>query len=127
MSKEEDHFTINPRTQNGYGMNDPYDKPKNWKVSSFKFHMSSKMYGINWLELSKWVRWHCNYESDIFVVSVSCVSELNGLSSVLCATSGSNCTWPSVVAAKEQNNIRCKKYNPNTGCFSVFLYNVSYT
>ena len=33
-----------------------------------------------------------NYESDIFVVSVSAVSELNGLSSVLCATSGSNCT-----------------------------------
>jgi hypothetical protein len=46
---------------------------------------------------------------------------------VLCATSGSNCTWPSVAAAKEQNNIRWKKYNPNTGCFSVFLYNVSYT
>jgi hypothetical protein len=27
--KEEDHFTINPCTQNGFGMNDPYDKPKN--------------------------------------------------------------------------------------------------
>jgi len=49
-----------------------------------------------------------NYESDIFVVSVSAVSELNGLSSVLCATSGSNCTWPSVAAAKKQNNIRWK-------------------
>jgi len=81
----------------------------------------------NWLELSVWGHWHCNYESDIFVVSVSAVSELNGLSSVLCATSGSNCTWPSVVAAKEQNNIRWKKYNRNTGYFSVFLYSVSYT
>jgi hypothetical protein len=27
---------------------------------------------------------------------------------VLCATSGSNCTWPSVAAGKEQNNIRWK-------------------
>lgn len=29
MSKEEDHFTINPSTQNGFGMNDPDYKPKN--------------------------------------------------------------------------------------------------
>ena len=63
------------------------------------------MYGINWLELSAWGHWHCNYVSDIFVVSVCAVSELNCLSSVLCETSGSNCAWPSAAAAKEQQKI----------------------
>lgn len=63
------------------------------------------MYGINWLELSVWSHWHCNYVSDIFV-SVGAVSELNGLSSVLCETSGSNCAWSSAAAAKQQHNIR---------------------
>jgi hypothetical protein len=27
MSKEEDNFTFNPSTQNGFGINDPDDKP----------------------------------------------------------------------------------------------------